>query len=119
MVRKYQLIIISLFGLIFFAMEAFTDDRLNTPLSIRVGSYENKPKIYTDESGRIVGLFPDILNHISKKEGSCKPTNEGLDWPITPKSRASTEGALKKGIKDMLENNNKLIIKKEAKTGRP
>ena len=36
---------------------------------IRVGAYENQTKIYTDESGKIVGLFPDVLNYIAQKEG--------------------------------------------------
>ena len=29
--------------------------------TILVGTYENSPKIYTDEQGKTVGLFPDIL----------------------------------------------------------
>jgi signal transduction histidine kinase len=36
---------------------------------IRVGAYENHPKIYTDDEGKVVGLFPDILNYIAIKEG--------------------------------------------------
>ena len=69
MVRKRNYAIISLLCLVFFTAEVFADDRLNTPLSIRVGAYENNPKIFSDASGRIVGLFPDILNHIAEKEG--------------------------------------------------
>jgi len=61
MVRKSPYVIISLLCLISFTTEVFADDRLNTPLSIRVGAYENKPKIFSDDSGRIVGLFPDTL----------------------------------------------------------
>ncbi len=53
---------------LFFA-NALADDRLQKPLTIKVGAYENRPKIYTDESGNIVGLFPDVLNYIAKKEG--------------------------------------------------
>jgi len=36
---------------------------------IRVGVYENPPKVFTDDRGRAVGLFPDILNSIAEKEG--------------------------------------------------
>ncbi|MBU0484890.1 MAG: transporter substrate-binding domain-containing protein [Proteobacteria bacterium] len=47
----------------------FADINPDTPLTIRVGSYENHPKIYTDEAGNTVGLFPEILNYIAQKEG--------------------------------------------------
>lgn len=47
----------------------FADDKVYSSLSIRVGAYDNRPKIYTDESGNIVGLFPDVLNDIAQKEG--------------------------------------------------
>ncbi|MBF0204852.1 MAG: transporter substrate-binding domain-containing protein [Desulfamplus sp.] len=36
---------------------------------IRVGAYENHPKIFTDDSGKVLGIFPDILNYIAQKEG--------------------------------------------------
>ncbi|MBF0302944.1 MAG: transporter substrate-binding domain-containing protein [Desulfamplus sp.] len=48
-------------------------NRLNSLLrgveKIRVGAYQNHPKIFTDESGRVFGIFPDILNYIALKEG--------------------------------------------------
>ncbi len=64
------LIYILLFICIFkcFATNAQADDVLNTPLSIRVGAYENKPKVYLNDSGEVVGLFPDILRCIAQKE---------------------------------------------------
>jgi len=40
----------------------------NNYLNIRVGSYDNRPKIYTNEQGQIEGLFPDVLNEIAQKE---------------------------------------------------
>jgi len=40
-----------------------SDDR-----HVRVGLYENKPKIFTDETGSPSGIFVDILNEIAKKE---------------------------------------------------
>ena len=42
---------------------------MNIPLTIRAGAYDNKPKVYLDYSGKVVGLFPDILENISKREG--------------------------------------------------
>jgi ABC-type amino acid transport substrate-binding protein len=30
--------------------------------------YENKPKIYTDDAGRVSGIFPAILEEIARKE---------------------------------------------------
>jgi ABC-type amino acid transport substrate-binding protein len=38
-------------------------------LIIRVGAYENYPKVFTNSDGNIAGIFPDILNHIASKEG--------------------------------------------------
>ncbi len=37
--------------------------------TLRVGLYENKPKIYTNEAGTAAGIFPTVLNEIAKKEG--------------------------------------------------
>jgi len=36
---------------------------------IRVGFYENKPKIFTDDSGNPAGLWPDIIDYIATQEG--------------------------------------------------
>ena len=38
-------------------------------LDIRVGAYENYPKVYSDQDGNIVGFFPEILHHIASVEG--------------------------------------------------
>jgi len=35
---------------------------------VRVGFYENPPKLYTDESGQITGFFPEILAVIAEQE---------------------------------------------------
>jgi PAS domain S-box-containing protein len=37
--------------------------------TIRVGVYENAPKIYTDSEGTVKGFWPDIINGIAQKEG--------------------------------------------------
>lgn len=36
--------------------------------AVRVGFYENPPKLYTDEAGRITGFFPEILAVIAEQE---------------------------------------------------
>lgn len=41
----------------------------HTPMTIRVGAYENPPKIYTNREGLVVGIFPDILDRIAAEEG--------------------------------------------------
>ncbi|MEZ4527977.1 MAG: transporter substrate-binding domain-containing protein [Desulfobacterales bacterium] len=39
------------------------------PDTIRVGAYENPPKVFTDARGRTVGIFPDLLRVIAEQEG--------------------------------------------------
>ncbi|MDD2651816.1 MAG: transporter substrate-binding domain-containing protein [Sulfurimonas sp.] len=41
----------------------------DAPKELRVGIYENAPKIFTDANGNPSGFFVDILNDIAKKEG--------------------------------------------------
>lgn len=36
---------------------------------VRVGVYENKPKVFTDKAGRASGLFIEIVQEIAKQEG--------------------------------------------------
>ena len=36
---------------------------------IRVGIYENQPKIFTDDKGNASGFWPDIIGYIALKEG--------------------------------------------------
>lgn len=37
--------------------------------TIKIGAYENPPKVYTGRSGDISGIFPDILEVIAREEG--------------------------------------------------
>ncbi|MFC1884773.1 PAS domain S-box protein [Thermodesulfobacteriota bacterium] len=39
-----------------------------TPRKVRVGLYENKPKVFTDETGRPSGIFIDLLEQIAREE---------------------------------------------------
>ncbi|MGD9369769.1 MAG: transporter substrate-binding domain-containing protein, partial [Desulfobacteraceae bacterium] len=43
--------------------------RCGEPLTVRVGAYENPPKIYTNPQGVVVGIFADILDTIAYEEG--------------------------------------------------
>jgi PAS domain S-box-containing protein len=36
--------------------------------TVKVGLYENKPKVFTDDKGKASGIFIDILRHIAEKE---------------------------------------------------
>ncbi|UYP47284.1 Sensor histidine kinase RcsC [Candidatus Lokiarchaeum ossiferum] len=38
-------------------------------LEILVGQYDNPPKIFEDDNGKVVGLFPDLLEYVAEKEG--------------------------------------------------
>ncbi len=38
-------------------------------LKLKIGTYENAPKLFTDENGNISGFWADITNYIAKKEG--------------------------------------------------
>lgn len=69
-IRAYvRIVLLVICSLPFPAPDAPADDPPLSPLIIRVGAYENQPKIYSDNAGEIVGLFPDILNDIAQKEG--------------------------------------------------
>jgi ABC-type amino acid transport substrate-binding protein len=36
---------------------------------IRVGVYENQPQIFTDDTGKVSGFWPDIIEYIASQEG--------------------------------------------------
>ena len=38
------------------------------PRTVRVGTYDNRPKIYQDAEGKTLGVYADILNYIAEKE---------------------------------------------------
>jgi len=38
-------------------------------LEILVGQYDNPPKIFEDDDGKVVGIFPDLLEYIALQEG--------------------------------------------------
>ncbi|VFU12526.1 conserved hypothetical protein [anaerobic digester metagenome] len=78
-IAAYAVIVLSLLALqLFFARDAFSRTEEINPQKdfpkdlnlreVRVGCYENKPKIFTSESGAATGIFPTILNEIAKEE---------------------------------------------------
>ena len=50
------------------AVQVFAQET-QTPSRIRVGTYENPPKVFTSGSGQVIGLFPDLLEYIANEEG--------------------------------------------------
>ena len=59
---------LKLLGFLFIGL-SFGDGWCDEPLTVRVGAYENRPKIYTNTQGAVVGIFPDILDTIAYEEG--------------------------------------------------
>lgn len=63
MIKYKTLMIFSLFFLINQASMIYAKT------SIKVGVYENKPLIFTDNNGEAKGIFADIIEHVASKEG--------------------------------------------------
>ncbi len=57
-------LVIILFMSIGSAVVAVDDSKI-----VRVGIYENQPKIFTDDKGNPSGFWPDIIGNIALKEG--------------------------------------------------
>ncbi|MDA3937984.1 MAG: transporter substrate-binding domain-containing protein [Spirochaetia bacterium] len=62
--------IIIIFVIIFISFPLAAEEKLQ----LRIGTYENAPKIFTDESGKIAGFWADITNYIAEKE------NWEIEW---------------------------------------
>ena len=82
---------------------------------IRVGVYENRPKIFTDEEGNIAGLYADILNHIASKEGwELKYVHgnwaEGLERVEKNEIDIMVDVALSEARKKIYDFNNETIL---------
>ncbi len=45
------------------------EEPVTQPHVVRVGIYDNKPKIYRDDDGQVKGFFADILNYTAAQEG--------------------------------------------------
>ena len=62
------IVISSIFLTSYFALLYLSPAKIET-LHLRVGVYENAPKVFKDESGNWVGFWPDIVQNIAGKEG--------------------------------------------------
>jgi len=47
---------------------------------IKVGVYENRPKVFTQENGNIAGIFPDLIEEMARREGWSLQYVHG-SWP--------------------------------------
>ena len=66
--KKYLILFICL--ILFYTTVLIAPSVLaNEPLSLRVGVYENSPKIFTDDKGNALGFWPDIIEYIALQEG--------------------------------------------------
>jgi len=46
-----------------------TVEHVDQAIKLKVGLYENPPKIYTDQDGQAAGFWPDLLRYIAAEEG--------------------------------------------------
>ena len=64
----------SVFMCLFILLSTGSWSNTPEPRKIRVGVYENAPKIYTDEDGELRGFWPDIIDDIGEDE------NWQIEW---------------------------------------
>lgn len=54
--------------ILFYFVGAYGIASADDTLTIKIGLYENNPKIFTDDAGNAAGLWPDIIQYIALKE---------------------------------------------------
>jgi len=59
------LLCLSLLYVSFFSLAVSADNSI----TVKVGLYENSPKIFTDEKGNAAGFWPPIIEYIASREG--------------------------------------------------
>jgi signal transduction histidine kinase len=71
LLKKYLVVLLCLpcLYVCFFGADAAASAAADTSLTVRVGIYENNPKIFTDSTGNAAGFWPDIINSIAAEEG--------------------------------------------------
>lgn len=87
--KYFQQVLFLILALIMSVPSVQADARI-----VRVGVYENAPKVFTNESGTPSGIFIDIIKHIAETEG----------WDVKYVSGTWTEGLdrLKKAEIDLM-----------------
>jgi signal transduction histidine kinase len=68
-VLYYGWLILCLFLVLLIPFYADTSSAAGKNRIVRVGVYENAPKVFISESGDPAGIFIDIIEHIAKSEG--------------------------------------------------
>jgi len=62
------LLCLSLLSVSFFSLAVCADDSVSS-ITVKVGLYENSPKIFTDQKGNASGFWPPIIEYIAAREG--------------------------------------------------
>lgn len=68
-VNYYGWMILCLFLILLLPLYPETSSAIGKDRIVRVGVYENAPKVFISESGKPAGIFIDIIEHIAKSEG--------------------------------------------------
>jgi signal transduction histidine kinase len=67
-VKRTTFNFIVLLFLFFFVQFSYSTNSQQTTI-LKVGVYDNFPKVHQDENGNWIGIFPDLLRNIANKEG--------------------------------------------------
>ena len=59
---------LEIFFLVFMSLSQLNWIQVSDRLEVRVGVYENAPKIYLDDQGEVSGFWPAIINEIAEQE---------------------------------------------------
>jgi len=62
-------LIISFISILLFLLCIFVHPVIAQTITVKVGVYENNPKVFTDVTGKPSGIFIEILEYIAHKEG--------------------------------------------------
>jgi len=68
--KRYLILLLclSLLCVSLFSLAVSADDSVSS-IPMKVGLYENSPKIFTDEEGNAAGFWPPVIDYIASKEG--------------------------------------------------
>jgi len=80
---------------------------------VRVGIYENQPKIFTDSDGKVSGFWPDIIEYIASEEGWTIEYKHGT-WSDCLKMLENNEIDVMPDVAYTEERNNKYAFSHEA-----
>ena len=83
------------------------------PKTIRVGIYENQPKIFTDDQGNASGFWPDIIEDIASDEGWAVEYKHGT-WSECLSMLENNEIDIMPDVAYTEERNNKYALSHET-----